>query len=209
MAPKIVAALGEHSVELISLNVERHQHGGVGAAAHVKRDCLLGGEQNAAKVIAKAAQAGGHRLTIFSGMEGLIAVDVQNDFCPGGALAVPEGDAVVEPINWLMRQHDFVVATRDWHPEDHGSFREQGGPWPVHCVQDTRGAELRADLDHDALDAVVDKGQDPETEGYSGFQDTELADLLRERGVADVHIAGLALDYCVRNTALDAAKAGF
>jgi nicotinamidase/pyrazinamidase len=142
-------------------------------------------------------------------MDALIVVDVQNDFCPGGALAVPHGDAVIEPLNWLMRQHDLVVATRDWHPPDHGSFAEQGGPWPVHCVQDTHGAQLRSDLDRDAIDAVVDKGQDRDTEGYSGFENPDLEQLLRERGVERLHIGGLALDYCVKNTALDALRKGF
>ena len=142
-------------------------------------------------------------------MDALIVVDVQNDFCPGGALAVPHGDAVIEPLNWLMRQHDLVVATRDWHPPDHSSFAEQGGPWPVHCVQDTHGAQLRSDLDRDAIDAVVDKGQDRDTEGYSGFENPDLETLLRERGVERLHIGGLALDYCVKNTALDALRRGF
>ena len=142
-------------------------------------------------------------------MDALIVVDVQNDFCPGGALAVPHGDAVIEPLNWLMRQHDLVVATRDWHPPDHSSFAEQGGPWPVHCVQDTHGAQLRSDLDRDAIDAVIDKGQDRETEGYSGFEGTDLERILRERGVERVHVGGLALDYCVKNTALDALRKGF
>ena len=142
-------------------------------------------------------------------MDALIVVDVQNDFCPGGALAVPHGDAVIEPLNWLMRQHDLVVATRDWHPPDHSSFAEQGGPWPVHCVQDTHGAQLRSDLDRDAIDAVVNKGQDRETEGYSGFEGTDLETLLRERGVERLHVGGLALDYCVKNTALDALRKGF
>jgi nicotinamidase/pyrazinamidase len=142
-------------------------------------------------------------------MDALIVVDVQNDFCPGGALAVPHGDAVVEPLNWLMRQHDLVVATRDWHPPDHSSFAEQGGPWPVHCVQDTHGAQLRSDLDRDAIDAIIDKGQDRETEGYSGFEGTHLERILRERGVERVHVGGLALDYCVKGTALDALRKGF
>jgi nicotinamidase/pyrazinamidase len=142
-------------------------------------------------------------------MDALIVVDVQNDFCPGGALAVPHGDAVIEPLNWLMRQHDLVVATRDWHPPDHSSFAEQGGPWPVHCVQETHGAQLRSDLDRDAIDVVVDKGQDRETEGYSGFEATSLDQLLRDRGVERLHIGGLALDYCVKNTALDALRKGF
>jgi nicotinamidase/pyrazinamidase len=139
----------------------------------------------------------------------LIVVDVQNDFCPGGALAVPDGDAVVDPVNRLASEASFVVATRDWHPPDHGSFAEQGGPWPVHCVSGTAGAELHAGIDHGQIDVVVDKGQARETEGYSGFEGTGLEELLRSRGVDTVDVAGLALDYCVRATALDAKRAGF
>jgi len=142
-------------------------------------------------------------------MDGLIVVDVQNDFCPGGALAVPDGAAVVEPLNRLMDEVSFVVATRDWHPPDHGSFEEQGGPWPAHCVRDTPGAQLHPGLRAQSIDAVVDKGRQREREGYSGFEDTDLEDLLRSHGVERVHVAGLALDYCVRATALDAARRGF
>jgi nicotinamidase/pyrazinamidase len=142
-------------------------------------------------------------------MRALIVVDVQNDFCPGGALAVPEGDAVVEPINVMAREAPFVVATRDWHPADHGSFAEQGGIWPVHCVAGTSGAELHPGVDAGAIDAVVDKGQGPDHEGYSGFEGTSLLELLRDRGVDAVDVAGLALDYCVKATALDARRAGF
>ena len=141
--------------------------------------------------------------------EALIIVDVQNDFCPGGALAVTEGDRVIEPLHRLAEEADVVVATRDWHPEDHGSFQEQGGIWPVHCVAGTEGAELHPALDRARIDHVVNKGQDPATEGYSGFDGTELERLLRERGVDRVHVGGLALDYCVKNTALDAKRAGF
>jgi nicotinamidase/pyrazinamidase len=138
----------------------------------------------------------------------LIVVDVQNDFCPGGALAVPDGDAVLEPINRLASQSPFVVATRDWHPADHGSFAEQGGPWPVHCVAGTPGAELHAGIDPGLVDVVIDKGQAPDLEGYSGFEGTELERLLREHDVDVVDVAGLALDYCVMATALDARRAG-
>ncbi len=141
-------------------------------------------------------------------MRALIVVDVQNDFCPGGALAVGDGDAVVEPINRLARAASFVVATRDWHPPDHGSFAAQGGPWPVHCVHSTPGAELHAGIDEGQIDAIVDKGQSAGREGYSGFEGTELERLLRERGVDTVDVAGLALDYCVKATALDAKRAG-
>jgi nicotinamidase/pyrazinamidase len=142
-------------------------------------------------------------------MEALIVVDVQNDFCPGGALAVPDGDQVVEPVNELASRVPFVVATRDWHPPDHSSFKEQGGPWPVHCVRDTPGAQLHPNVRRDQLDEVVDKGQALDVEGYSGFEGTELERLLREHGVDTVHVAGLALDYCVKATALDARRAGW
>jgi nicotinamidase/pyrazinamidase len=142
-------------------------------------------------------------------MEALLVIDVQNDFCPGGALAVADGDAVVEPINRLAHDAQFVVATRDWHPADHGSFAQSGGPWPVHCVQDTAGAALHPALDTSLVDVIVDKGQERGLEGYSGFEETELERLLRERDVDTVHVAGLALDYCVKATALDAKQAGF
>ena len=141
-------------------------------------------------------------------MRALIVVDVQNDFCPGGALAVPDGDAVVDPINRMAREAPFVIATRDWHPADHGSFAERGGPWPVHCVAGTAGAELHPRIERDLLDVVVDKGQAPDREGYSGFEGTELERLLREHDVDTVDVAGLALDYCVKATALEARRAG-
>jgi nicotinamidase/pyrazinamidase len=142
-------------------------------------------------------------------MQALIIVDVQNDFCPGGALAVQEGDAVVPVLNDLAGQFDVVAATRDWHPPDHGSFAQRGGTWPVHCVQGTAGAELHPQLrpGQDAL--IIDKGQTCDRDGYSGFENTTLEHELRRRGVDTVHIGGLALDYCVRATALDARKAGF
>jgi nicotinamidase/pyrazinamidase len=142
-------------------------------------------------------------------MRALIVVDVQNDFCPGGALAVPEGDAVVEPINQMARVAPFVVATRDWHPADHGSFAEQGGVWPVHCVAGSSGAELHPGIDRGLVDAIVDKGQAVDREGYSGFEDTDLSQFLRDHGVDAVDVVGLALDYCVKATALDARREGF
>ena len=143
--------------------------------------------------------------------DALIVVDVQNDFVPGGALAVPHGDEVVPRVRELIDSDafDLVVATRDWHPPDHASFREQGGPWPVHCVADSEGAQLHPALDAARVDVIVDKGTDPATEGYSGFEGTGLETLLRERGVDRVTVAGLATDYCVKNTALDALRAGF
>jgi nicotinamidase/pyrazinamidase len=141
----------------------------------------------------------------------LVIVDFQNDFTPGGALAVGDGDAIAGRVDELARsgEYDLVVATRDWHPPDHGSFAAQGGPWPEHCVQGTPGAELHPSLDQALVDVVVDKGQDPATEGYSGFDATNLAELLRERGVDHVTVVGLATDYCVKNTALDALRNGF
>jgi nicotinamidase/pyrazinamidase len=139
----------------------------------------------------------------------LVIVDVQNDFTSGGALAVPDGDAVVEPLNELAAQYDPVVATRDWHPPDHQSFVEQGGPWPPHCVQGTPGAELHAGLDRSRIDEVVDAGYRPELEGYSGFEETDLEERLRRHGVDSVVIGGLATDYCVVETALDARRVGF
>jgi nicotinamidase/pyrazinamidase len=142
-------------------------------------------------------------------MEALIVVDMQNDFTPGGALAVDDGDAVIEPVNRLAAEAPFVVATRDWHPPDHASFEANGGIWPVHCVQGSKGAELHPDVDAGAIDVVVDTGYTPELDGYSGFEDTELERLLRDHGVDKVHVVGLALDYCVKETALDAKRAGF
>lgn len=141
----------------------------------------------------------------------LVIVDFQNDFCPGGALAVPDGDEIAPRLNTLAASGDYalVVATRDWHPPDHGSFAEQGGPWPPHCIAGADGAELHPALDRETIDVVIDKGQDPATEGYSGFDATPLGDLLREHGVGQLLIAGLATDYCVKNTALDGLRHGF
>ena len=139
----------------------------------------------------------------------LIVVDFQEDFTPpDGALAVPGGDALAPRINELAadERFDLVVATRDWHPPDHGSFAEQGGPWPPHCVQGTPGAELHHALDRDRIDAVVDKGQEPGDDGYSAFEATGLRELLREAEVTEVTVCGLATDYCVLNTARDALR---
>jgi nicotinamidase/pyrazinamidase len=143
--------------------------------------------------------------------DALVIVDFQNDFAPGGALAVPHGDEAAERLNALAASgdYDLVVATRDWHPPDHGSFTDRGGIWPEHCVAGTPGAELHPALDRRRVDVVVDKGRDPATEGYSGFDGTDLAALLRERGIDRVTVAGLATDYCVRATALDALDEGF
>jgi nicotinamidase/pyrazinamidase len=142
--------------------------------------------------------------------EALLIIDFQNDFTPGGALPVEHGDEVAPRLNELAADPRFhlVVATRDWHPPDHGSFKEQGGIWPVHCVQGTPGAELHPSLDRSRIDVVVDKGQDRDADGYSGFEATGLETLLRDRGIDRVTIGGLATDYCVKNTALDALRLG-
>jgi nicotinamidase/pyrazinamidase len=161
-------------------------------------------------------------LALYTGsVDALLVVDFQNDFAPGGALPVADGDKIAEPINSLLDSFDLVVATRDWHPPDHGSFvgvevdpaRWRGADppsiWPVHCVQGTPGAELHPALEQAKVDVVIDKGQDPNSQGYSGFQDTRLAELLRERGVDRLYVTGLATDYCVKNTVLDARRLGF
>jgi nicotinamidase/pyrazinamidase len=141
----------------------------------------------------------------------LIIVDFQNDFTPGGELAVEDGDSIAAKINELAASgdYDLVVATRDWHPADHSSFKVNGGPWPVHCVAGTLGAQLHPELDQTRIDVIVDKGQDVATDGYSGFAGTDLEEILRERGITQVTVVGLATDYCVKNTALDALRAGF
>lgn len=137
----------------------------------------------------------------------LLIVDFQNDFAtPSGALAVEGGEDITAQLNEeaASGRYEFVVATRDWHPVEHGSFAEQGGPWPTHCVQGTEGAELHPDLDRDRIDLVFDKGEDASAPGYSAFEAGELATLLRERGIDKIAVAGLATDYCVKHSALDA-----
>jgi len=141
--------------------------------------------------------------------DALIVVDVQHDFLPGGALGVAEGERIFEPIDELAPRFARVYATRDWHPPDHSSYAAQGGPWPVHCVAGTHGAAFDPRLDLENVDVVVDKGVDRETDGYSGFAATSLESDLREHGVKRVFVCGLATDYCVKATALDARAAGF
>jgi nicotinamidase/pyrazinamidase len=140
----------------------------------------------------------------------LLIIDFQRDFTPGGALAVPDGDAIADRVNELIDSGDFdlVVATRDWHPPNHASFQAQGGPWPPHCVQGTAGAELHPSLDRTKIDAIVNAGYEPGLEGYSGFEETGLEELLREHDVDELTVVGLATDYCVRATALDALREG-
>ncbi len=164
-------------------------------------------------------------------MKALILVDIQHDFLPGGALAVPAGDEVIPVANALMPEYGLVVATQDWHPPDHLSFASQHADksvgewtvvagldqilWPDHCVQDSHGAKLANELNADAINHIVPKGMDRRYDSYSGFFDnaqrnaTGLAELQRSKNVDEVDIIGLATDYCVKFTALDAARLGF
>lgn len=164
-------------------------------------------------------------------MRALVLVDIQNDFLPGGALAVPEGDAVIPVANALMPKFELVIATQDWHPPDHASFAanhpgravgeviDLGGLpqvlWPVHCVQETAGADFAPDLDRSHISEIIRKGTDPAIDSYSGFFDnghrkaTGLASLLKSRKVTDLCILGLATDYCVKFTAIDARRLNF
>jgi len=164
-------------------------------------------------------------------MRALVLVDLQYDFCPGGALAVPGGDETIAVAQRLMPRFDIVVATQDWHPRDHASFAanhpgtspgqvvdldgQRQVLWPVHCVQDTRGAELHDGLDRRRISEVIRKGTDPRIDSYSGFfdnghqKDTGLAAWLKERGVRQLYVLGLATDYCVKLTVLDASELGF
>jgi len=164
-------------------------------------------------------------------MRALLLVDLQYDFCPGGALAVPRGDETIEVARRLVPRFPTVVATQDWHPADHGSFaaNHPGAKpgqvieleglsqvlWPAHCVQGTRGAELHESIDQKQLAAVFRKGTDPRIDSYSGFFDngrkkaTGLGDWLEERRVRQLYVMGLATDYCVKFTVLDALKQGY
>jgi nicotinamidase/pyrazinamidase len=141
--------------------------------------------------------------------DALLIIDFQNDFTPGGALAVEEGDLIGEPIRRLAPHFDVIAATRDWHPPDHASFETEGGPWPVHCVQGSPGAELHPAMKDIEVDFTVDVGREREDEGYSGFENSDLAEQLRERGAEKVAVCGLATDYCVRASAIDACREGF
>ncbi|CAN5473504.1 bifunctional nicotinamidase/pyrazinamidase [soil metagenome] len=164
-------------------------------------------------------------------MKALIIVDLQNDFVKGGALAVPEGEEIVPLINKIQEHFDLILATQDWHPEDHGSHANNhedakpgdvvvlaGRPqilWPAHCVQETRGADFVPGLNRDRWAAVFQKGAVRHIDSYSGFFDnggehaTGLGNYLKERGATDVYVLGLATDYCVKFTALDAVELGF
>jgi nicotinamidase/pyrazinamidase len=164
-------------------------------------------------------------------MKALILVDLQNDFLPGGALAVPNGDVVIPLANQLQGTFHLVVATQDWHPANHQSFaanhpgRKPGDVikikklpqilWPVHCVQNTRGAQLASGLMLQRVNKVFRKGTDPEIDSYSGFFDndhqraTGLGEYLKDKKVTDIYVMGLATDYCVKYTALDALELSF
>ncbi|HSD24250.1 MAG TPA: nicotinamidase [Solirubrobacterales bacterium] len=139
----------------------------------------------------------------------LLIIDFQNDFTSGGALEVPGGDEIAEPVKRLASEFEHVFATRDWHPPDHASFETEGGPWPVHCVQGTHGAELHPAMREVEVEAIVDVGVERDDEGYSGFEKSKLADLLHERDIDEVAVVGLATDYCVRASAIDACREGF
>ena len=144
--------------------------------------------------------------------QALIVVDVQNDFCPGGTLAVPHGDEVVAPLNKLIDEFldrgDPVYKSRDWHPRTTKHFAAYGGTWPVHCVQNTRGAQFHPALRDDPRITVISKGQG-DADGYSAFDDTDLGSQLRKAGIQELVVGGLATDYCVKNTVLDAVDRGF
>jgi nicotinamidase/pyrazinamidase len=151
-------------------------------------------------------------MTTHSDKRALIVVDVQNDFCPGGSLAVERGDEVVAPLNRLIEEFlsrgEPVFKSRDWHPARTKHFARYGGTWPVHCVQNTRGAEFHPDLLDDPRIEIVSKGLGDEN-NYSAFDGTTLAAALREQGVEEVWVGGLATDYCVKQTVLDALSHGF
>ena len=145
--------------------------------------------------------------------DGLLVVDLQNDFLPGGALGVPRGDEVVPVLNRYMAAFQArglpIFASRDWHPAKHCSFREQGGIWPVHCVVGTKGAEFHPDFHLAPSAIVISKATDPKKDAYSAFEGTALDEHLRETGVRRLLIGGLATDYCVLNTVRDAIKRGY
>lgn len=145
--------------------------------------------------------------------DALLLVDVQKDFLPGGNLAVPEGDKIIPVLNqYITRFHDHslpIFASRDWHPVDHCSFRKSGGPWPEHCMQQSRGAELADDLELPEDAVIISKGVDKNIDAYSAFQETELHDRLKAAGVKRLFVGGLATDYCVLHTVEDARRLGY
>ena len=145
--------------------------------------------------------------------DALLLVDVQNDFLPGGSLAVPDGGGIIAPLNravFVFNEKGLpVFASRDWHPRGHCSFVENGGAWPVHCVAGTPGAGFASSLELPCRSVIVSKGTAAEHDAYSAFEDTGLAGLLRDSGTHRLFVGGLATDYCVRATVLDAIEQGF
>jgi nicotinamidase-related amidase len=143
----------------------------------------------------------------------LIVVDVQKDFCSGGALPVPQSDTIVPILNRYMNKFEEadapIYATRDWHPPDHVSFTSQGGPWPPHCVQNTKGAEFHDNLKLRERVIIISKAIDPKKEAYSGFDGTNLEQSLQQKSVRRVFVGGLATDYCVKSTVIEALTRGF
>ncbi|MEM0268204.1 MAG: nicotinamidase [Candidatus Korarchaeum sp.] len=143
----------------------------------------------------------------------LVIVDVQRDFMPGGSLPVPKGDSVVGPLNELLRMFEGrrlpIVLTRDWHPPDHISFRDRGGPWPPHCVAGSEGAEFHPSLAVPPDAIIVSKATERDREAYSGFEGTDLDSILRGLGVRRILVGGVATEYCVKATVLDALKLGY
>lgn len=143
----------------------------------------------------------------------LVVVDVQRDFLPGGALPVKEGDKIIEPTNTLIDrlsvEHAPIFFTRDWHPSNHVSFRSQGGIWPPHCVKGTPGAQFPSSLHVPKEAVIISKATRRYDEAYSGFQGTDLASRLKDAGAKDLYVTGLATDYCVMNTVIDAIDKGF
>ncbi|MDQ2731630.1 MAG: isochorismatase family protein [Armatimonadota bacterium] len=141
--------------------------------------------------------------------DALVIVDLQNDFCPGGALAVPDGDQVILPLNRIVRSFRTIITSQDWHPANHCSFKQQGGFWPPHCIAGQPGAELRSDLQVPPGTLAVHKADAADQDAYSAFDGTGLADWLREKNVERIFVTGLATDYCVKATALGGIKNGF
>jgi nicotinamidase/pyrazinamidase len=145
--------------------------------------------------------------------DALIIIDVQRDFCTGGALPVPDGDQIVPNLNRYIKLFDYarasIYVTRDWHPPNHISFTQYGGIWPPHCIQDSEGGEFHPNLALSPDVTIISKATTPDKEAYSGFDDTDLAENLQNNHVKRLFIGGLATDYCVKNTVLDALKLGF
>lgn len=144
----------------------------------------------------------------------LILVDIQNDFCPGGSLAVNEGDKIVPIVNRLIPEFRLVISTQDWHPSNHVSFKEQGGRWPPHCVQGSRGAELHPDLNTERIADYFRKASSPDKDDYSEFegkdeQERSLDELLKTQRIRKLYVVGLATDYCVLETVLDGIRYGY